>query len=292
MSLIEGLEHIVRTDEPLGPFTSVKLGGTASYFAEPTTQEELLELIKRFVAAEEPVRLIGAGSNVLVPDAGVKGLVIRLAAPAFGQISVEGNQITAGGGASLAHLISTSVREGLSGLHHLVGIPGTVGGALNGNAGTHGFDIGSLVSSVRVITRDGNLHERGSDTLSFSHRSSSLNELVILDATFDLESGEADRLTKSMQQKWIVARAGQPPAVERTVYAFKDHGGESAADVIERAGLKGKSHGDVSVSDRNANCLIAGPDAKAEEVKSLIESIQDEVAIKLDVELETALEIW
>jgi UDP-N-acetylmuramate dehydrogenase len=292
MSLTEGLEHIVRSDEPLAPMTSLRIGGNAAHFAEPTCTDELLELIKRFSTAGEPIHLIGAGSNLLIPDDGVKGLVINLSGPSFGQINVVGQKITAGGGTKMAHLIATSVREGLAGLHRLIGIPGTVGGALNGNAGIQGFDIGSLVSEVKVITRDGELITRDKDSMVFSHRSSSLNELVVLEATFELESKPAEALTKDMQQKWIVMRAGQPFSNERSAYLFKDHGGETAAEVIERAGLKGTALGPVALSDRNSNFMVASESATAEDVKKFIQHIEDQVAVKIDIDLETAIQIW
>lgn len=292
MSLTAGLEHIIRADEPLAHFTSLRIGGNAAFFAEPTSVEELLELIKRCSSEGTPIHLLGAGSNLLIPDEGVKGLVISLSAPAFGQIKVDGNQVVAGGGAKMAHLVATSVREGLAGLHRLVGIPGTVGGALHGNAGTHGFDVGSLVNKVKVITREGELLVREKDSMAFSHRQSSLNELVILEATFDFESAAADSLTKDMQQKWIVMRASQPIAEERTAYVFKDHGGESATEVIERAGLKGTALGPVALSDRNSNFLVASESATAEDVKKLIKHIEDQVAVKLNIELESAIQVW
>ena len=292
MSLTEGLEHIIRTDEPLAPFTSLRIGGNAAHFAEPTSVDELLELIKRFSQAGQPIHLLGSGSNLLVPDNGVEGLVISLSAPEFGQIKTDGNKVTAGGGAKMAHLVATSVREGLGGLHRLIGIPGTVGGALNGNAGTQGFDVGSLVCQVKVITREGELLTREKDSMVFSHRESSLNELVILEATFELEKEAADDLTKNMQQRWIVMRANQPFANERSAYLFKDHGGESAKEVIERAGLKGESLGPVALSDRNSNFLIASESATAEDVKKLMQHVEDQVAVKLSIDLEPAIQVW
>lgn len=292
MSLTEGLEHIVRTNEPLAPFTSLRIGGNAAHFAEPTSTDELLELIKRFSQAGQPIHLLGSGSNLLVPDQGVDGLVISLSAPEFSQISIDGTRVTAGGGAKMAHLVATSVREGLGGLHRLIGIPGTVGGALNGNAGTLGFDVGSLACQVKVITREGELLTREKDSMVFSHRESSLNELVILEATFELEKDAADDLTKNMQQRWIVMRANQPFSDERSAYVFKDHGGETAQEVIERAGLKGTSLGPVSLSDRNSNFVIASESATADDVKKLIQHVEDQVAVKLNIDLELAVQMW
>src|SRR5262245_38874748 len=137
MAIFTGLEHIVRENEPIAHFTWLRLGGPARYFAEPTSVDELKSLVIRCRDAHLQVRVLGGGSNVLIRDEGVAGLVVHLAAAAFGSISVQGTTVTAGGGAKLSHVISTSVREGLSGLEPLVGIPGTVGGALRTNAGAN-----------------------------------------------------------------------------------------------------------------------------------------------------------
>ena len=116
MGVFAGLEHIVRENEPIAHFTWLRLGGPARYFAEPTSVEELKSLVTRCRDANLPVRILGGGSNVLIRDEGVAGLVVHLAAPAFGAISVQGKTVTAGGGAKLSHVISTSVREGLVGI--------------------------------------------------------------------------------------------------------------------------------------------------------------------------------
>ena len=204
------------------------------------------------------VRMLGGGSNLLVREAEVPGLVLLLSAPAFCEIHVDGPRITAGGGAKLGHVISTSVREGLAGLEPLVGIPGTVGGALHNNAGTSGGDIGQHTHSARVMTRSGEICERGPDELRFAYRQSSLDELVILDATFELEKRDTVALTKRMQTLWIVKKASHPKGSQNVAALFKDPG-VPAASLIEQAGLKGRSVGSVSVSDENANFLVAEP---------------------------------
>ena len=127
MPLLTGLEHIVRENEPLAPYTWFRLGGAAQFFAEPTTVEELAAVVQRSHREGLPVRVLGGGSKVLVRDEGVSGVVVSLSAAAFGQIRVAGSSIIAGGGAKLGHVISTAVREGLAGIEMLVGIPGTLG---------------------------------------------------------------------------------------------------------------------------------------------------------------------
>ncbi len=155
MASLSGFEKIVRTGEPLAPHTWFHLGGPAEYFAEPGNVDELAALVRRCREEEIPLRLLGGGSNILVRDAGVKGVVLHLSNPSFGEVNVQGQTLTAGGGAKLGHVISTAVREGLAGLETLVGIPGTLGGALHGNAGGHGGDIGQWTCQATVMTRSG-----------------------------------------------------------------------------------------------------------------------------------------
>ena len=170
MSLISGFEHIVRENEPMAPYTRLKLGGVAEYFAEPTSVDELVSLVKRFTENEIPIRLIGDGTNLLVRNEGVAGLVVQLSAPAFCSIDVKDNKILVGGGANISHFVATAVREGLAGPEQMVGIPGTIGGALHNNTGAHGVDVGSWVQSVDVLTRAGERVTRDKDSLKFQIR--------------------------------------------------------------------------------------------------------------------------
>jgi UDP-N-acetylmuramate dehydrogenase len=137
-----GFEHIVRAEESLNTFTGLRFGGICEYFAEPTSQSELTELVKTCSAQEVPIRILGGGSNLIVCTDVVPGMVIHLSAAAFCNIEVVGNKLKAGGGAALVQLVSTAAREGLEGLEQLAGIPGTVGGAVRTNAGTNSGDIG------------------------------------------------------------------------------------------------------------------------------------------------------
>ena len=292
MSLLSGFEHIVRENEPLAPYTRLKIGGSAEYYAEPTNQEELIALIKRFSEAEKPIRLIGSGTNLLISDSGVNGLVICLTAAAFCNIEVSGNRLIAGGGTRLSQFVATAVREGFSGPGQLVGLPGTIGGALHNNTGAHGVDIGTWVESAEVLTRAGELVKREKDSLAFSYRQSSLSELVILKAEFAFEKEPSDLLTKQMQKLWIVRRAQQPASDQHASYMFKDVGGELASDLIEQAGLKGARVGEVEVLDTDPNYFIADPGAKSGDVLALLEKVRSSVAERLDVNLETAIEIW
>ena len=202
MGLFSGFEHIVREQELLAPYTWLRLGGPAEYFAEPTSVDELVALVKHCADQEVSVRVLGSGSSLLVREAGVGGLVVHLAAAAFSQISTDGNKLVAGGGAKLSHVISTAVREGLAGLEPLAGIPGTVGGALHDNADANGTDIGQWTTKATMLTRTGAIVEQEGEQLRFAYRSSSLDELAILRAEFRLEKADAETLTKRMQKFW------------------------------------------------------------------------------------------
>jgi UDP-N-acetylmuramate dehydrogenase len=292
MGLFTGLEPIVRQAEPLAPHTWFRLGGPAEYFAQPRTEEELAALVRRCHEAQVTVRLLGGGSNILVREEGVSGLVIQLAGERLQKIEVSGRTVTASGGAKLGHVISTSVREGLGGLETLVGIPGTIGGALHGNAGGRGGDIGQWTCDATVMTRAGELIERRREELVFAYRQSSLDELVILRARFQLEPDNPEELTKRMQKQWIVKKASQPLAHQSAGCIFKNPRGMSAGMLIDQAGLKGTRVGGAEVSDRHANFIIAEQGATSRDVLNLIELVRGRVVDRLGVELETEIEVW
>ena len=292
MGSFSGFEKIVRRDEPLAMHTWFQLGGAAEYFAEPRDQDELIGLIARCAQEEIPVRVLGGGSNILVRDEGVPGMVIRLAAPAFAAIDVRGAALTAGGGALLGRVVTTACHEGLAGLEVLIGIPGTLGGALHGNAGTHAGDVGQWTARAAVVTHTGDVIERTRDEMHFSYRTSSLDDLAILEASFQLEEDAPVDLARRMQKNWILKKQSQPMGHQCAGCVFKNPRGISAAELIEEAGLKGTRIGGAVVSDRHANFIIAEPECTAQDVIRLIDLIRSQVHERLDVELERELEIW
>ena len=292
MSWLKGLEKIVRRDEPLAMYTWFQLGGPAEYFTEPEDPDQLIALVKRCAQEDVPVHLLGHGSNLLVRDEGVPGLVIQLSAAAFGEIQVEGTTITAGGGTRLGRVVTTAVHGGLAGLEVLVAIPGTLGGALHGNAGTHGGDIGQWTSEATVVTHSGELLRRRREEMVFGHRQSSLDELVILEGKLELEEDDPHELAKRMQKQWIVRKASQPMGHQCAGCVFKNPRGSSAGELIEAAGLKGTRIGGAVVSDRHANFIIAEPECTADDVLRLIDLVRDQVEDRVGVELQLELEIW
>lgn len=282
----------VREQVPLAERTWFKLGGPARYFAEPTSIDELKAVVERCRDENMLARLLGGGSNVLVRDEGVAGMVISLADPNFSRIHIAGRNVTIGSGANLANAITMTVGAGLAGLEPLVGIPGTIGGALHGNSGTHGGDIGQWAVAATVMTRCGEIIHRAQAELVFAYRQSSLDELAILEAKFEFEDEDPVEITKRMQKQWIVKKANLPMAHENTGCIFKNPRGMSAGMLIDQCGLKGERVGGAEVSQRHANFFIAHPGATTKDVLQLMDLVRNRVAERMGVELETEIEIW
>src|SRR5262245_38113263 len=175
MAGLAEFEEIIRRNEPLAPYTFLKLGGPAELLIQPRSREELSAVVRRCYQERIPLRVLGSGCNVLVRDEGVRGAVLRLSEPAFVQVTVEARRVRAGTGAPLSALISQSARHALAGLETLVGIPGTVGGALRHNAGDRSGDIGQFVRQVEVLDSKGEVQLRERDELRFGYHWSNLD---------------------------------------------------------------------------------------------------------------------
>ena len=212
MSLLDAFSHILQHDKPLAPLTWMNLGGPAQFFLEPRDQAELQKVVACCHDNGIPLYVLGSGSNLLVRDEGVTGAVIRLSNASFAEISVDGTTVRAGSGALLSQAISVSVREGLAGLEVLAGIPGTIGGAIRGNAGGRSGEISETARSVTVMTAKGEIATRTGDDLSFGYRSGSVTEPLILEGMFQLRTDDPDEITNRMRKIWIMKKASQPPA--------------------------------------------------------------------------------
>jgi UDP-N-acetylmuramate dehydrogenase len=289
---LRGFENVVRQGEPLAMHTWFQLGGPAEYFAEPETAEQLIALVRRCHQEGVAIRMLGQGSNILVRDEGVPGMVVRLSAPAFCEIHVQGRALTVGGGALLGRAVTTAVHRGLAGLETLIGIPGTIGGALHGNAGTHSGNIGQWTLQATVIAASGEVYQRSTEELAFDYRQSSLDDLVILDASCQLEEDNPRELAQRMQKQWIVKKASQPMGHQSAGCVFKNPRGNSAGELIDDAGLKGTRIGGAVVSDRHANFIVAEPECTAQDVLRLIDLIRGQVRDRMEIELELELEVW
>lgn len=289
---LDDFSDILSPDEPLAKHTWLNLGGPAARFYVPTTRDQLIDLVRACVREETPVRILGGGSNLLVSDGGVPGAIIKVAEPLLSEIAVSGSEVTAGGGALLSHVVSESVRAGLVGLENLVGIPGTLGGAIVGNAGGRHGDIGEFVRKVEVLTHDGEVTERTGDELTFDYRASSVTDLVILSAVLELRPDDSVDLTTRMKKIWIMKRATQPLADQSAGCVFRNPRGLSAGALIEQCGLKDLSVGKARISDRHANFVVTEPGATSADVESLIARVRHAVHDKFGVNLELEIRKW
>lgn len=292
MSSLDDFGDITRLNESLAFRTWMKIGGAADYLIQPRSREELVRVVQCCHENEIPVRVLGGGSNLLIRDEGVRGVVLHLSDDSFSQIEIESTTVRSGAAAMLSQLIAQSVRAGLAGLETLAGIPGTVGGALHGNAGGHAGDIGQHVVSATVLTAKGETFTRTEDELNFQYRESSIDELVILDAEFALKHGDADEITRRMRKIWIMKKASQPLSFQSAGCIFKNPRGMSAGDLIEQAGLKGTRIGEAEISDRHANFIFTQEGTHADDVLQLIELAQSKVSEQFGVDLEVEIDIW
>ncbi len=293
MPPFDGLPEIVTPSAPLDHLVWFRLGGPAAYFARPRTLDELVAVLKQAREDSIPLKLLAGGSNVLVRDEGVDALVVHLESPFFADVTIDDRQVKAGAAVPLTALISQTARAGLTGLEILTGIPGTVGGALRGNAGSRQGAIGQFVRRVTVLDGANEIQVRERDDLSFADRDSNLDEPVILSAEFEFRREDPEAVVRRMRRNWITKRENQPYGHQSCGCIFKNPSREvSAGALIDQAGLKNTRFGGAEVSDRHANFIVAHPGAKAADVLQLIDQIQQRVWQQFGYELELQLQIW
>ncbi len=295
-SLLEwasGLGGRARRDEPLAPYTAMRVGGPADLLVVCRTTEEVVEAVRQARAAGVPWRVLGSGCNVLVADAGVRGLVIIHRAD---RTRIEaGGTVWAEAGAPMAALARETAARGLAGLEWAAGLPGTVGGAVVGNAGAFGGDVASVLRSVTLLEPDGEVTEQSAAWLEFAYRESRIKRMppegrpVVLAATFGLSPGDPAALAARMEE--ILAwRRTRHPSGATMGSTFKNPPGNHAGRLIEAAGLKGYRIGGAMVSDLHANFLVNTGSATAADVRALIRHIQAEVERQFGIRLEPEVE--
>lgn len=292
MSIFNGLDEIVEQDHLLAPHTWYRLGGPADYFIRPRTPKELKEVIRRCNESHVRIYVMGFGSNLLVSDEGVRGVVIKLEGDEFGRTQFDGEAITAWAGAELSKLVLDCVEQGLSGIETLTGIPGSVGGAVKMNAGGNFSDIGSVVESVTLMDLHGNVFEKKRPELIFDYRSVNIRARFVLNAQLRLAQADPERILRTVKESWIYKKNNQPLNTRNCGCAFKNPPGAAAGALIDRAGLKGLQIGGAMVSEKHANFIVAKDGCKSRDVMRLIEAVQQRVREQFDVELEPEIEIW
>lgn len=289
---LKDFADITQVNAPLAPFTQLKIGGPVEMLIQPRTLDELRAVAQRCFTRQLRFRILGSGGNILANDDGVKGILLRLAAPAFTQFSTDCRRAKAGCGATLSAVIAQTARAGLTGLEALIGLPGTVGGALLLNAGDRTSDIGQFVRRVEVLDRQATVQVREHDDLRFSSTGSSLDDPVLLSAEFELEAEQPEAILKRLRKAWIQFKTTQPFSYQRAARMFKNPPGLNAAVMIEQTGLIGTKVGAASVSERNANYVVAESGARAKDVLGLIDLIRTRVQDRFHVELELAISVW
>jgi UDP-N-acetylmuramate dehydrogenase len=292
-SPFRGLESIVQEHYPLRRHTWYRIGGPARYFIQPTSDAELAEAVRRCHDNGIPMFVLGLGANLLIRDEGIDGAVFRLSDAAMASHRFEGAALHAGAGADLQKLIIRAVREGLSGIETLVGIPGTIGGAVRMNAGGRFGDIGTVVESVRVMNADGSIDELRGEQIEFGYRSTSISAPFILSAILRLDRDDPDQIVKRSKDVWMYKRNTQPLNGRSCGCIFKNPGeGQSAGGLIDQTGLKGLRIGMAEVSQKHANFMIAHPECPSSDVLQLIKQVQQRVYDRHGVMLKPEVRVW
>lgn len=273
-------------EEPMVNHTTWRIGGPADLLAIPESIEQIMSLISLAREHGIPYFVLGRGSNLLVGDGGVRGLVIQLG-DAFSRLDIIGRELQALAGRSLVSAAHVAIKHGLSGLEFAALIPGTVGGAAVMNAGAHGSEMKNVVSSVQLLTPAGQVVDRSVEELEFGYRHSVLRDSgeIVLSVRFMLAPGDVEEMLAKVKEWSWRRQSTQPLSYPSCGSVFRNPPGDYAARLIEAAGLKGMRIGDAMISDQHANFIVNLGHARASDVMALIQMAQDRVKEQFGVEL-------
>lgn len=276
--LKEKVEGQVLAQAPMKNFTTWRVGGPADLLVIPHTVEDVQEILLFTKKHQLPLMVIGNGSNILVRDGGIRGLVLKLAG-GLKSYHLEGNILVAEGGVMLPTLSKIALKESLSGLEFAAGIPATLGGAIIMNAGAFGQEIGSIVEHVELIDFEGKQKKLSGDELKFSYRKSALQSKkeIIIRAALQLQPGIKEDIAASMKAKLSFRKKMQPLDHPTAGSVFCNPPDDYAGRLIEAVGLKGYSIGDAVISTKHANFIINRGNATGREILTLIKTIQERV---------------
>lgn len=277
-------------DEPLDRHTTFNIGGKVKLWIEPQDIEDLKNALKEIRDSGLSWRVIGNGSNVLAGGNGLPDVVIKLTS--LNRLNIDGYTIRAESGASLSRLVGFSVENSLSGLEFLTGIPGQVGGAIKGNAGSQGKSIDSVLKEVCVLDSTGEIYNIPRDAISFGYRYSGFrDDIIILSGIFNLVQGDSSKMQDTVKG-YLAKRREIFPTEPNAGCIFKNLPYMSAGRIIDNLGLKGFTIGKAMVSYRHANVIVNLGGATSKDVHSLITYIQDEVYHKTGERLELEIDCW
>ncbi len=280
--------------EPMSRHTSFRIGGDAEIMLFPKTERELAEILQICKQISVRPAILGAGTNVLAPDAGIKGVVVCLKDCLDGLVQLDETHIRVSAGVTMTRAAIFAANLGLSGLEFAHGIPGTVGGGVYMNAGAYGGEICQVCQSVDVMDLDGNVRTCTTQEMGFSYRHSVLEVTggIVLSATFALTKKPAEEIKATMKELMGKRSASQPLDLPSAGSAFKRPVGGYAAALIDQAGLKGFQVGDAAISTKHAGFAVNLGQATAEDVKSLLTQVSDIVFEKTGIRLEPEIRIW
>lgn len=298
--MIDVLEQLRKADvgmvlekEPLANHTTMKVGGPADLLVEPKNVEALKRTMDIVKANNIKWRAIGRGSNLLVLDEGIRGVVIKLG-KGLDHLEIDGEQIKVGAGYSLITLATQISRKGLSGLEFAGGIPGSVGGAVYMNAGAHGSDMSNILVKAHILFEDGSMEWLTNEEMEFSYRTSILQKKrpgICVEAVLQLKAGERQKIVEEMQKNKDYRRDTQPWNYPCAGSIFRNPLPNYAGQLIEKAGLKGYQIGGAKVSEMHGNFIVNAGDAKAQDVLDLIDYIKNTINEKFQIKMETEVEI-
>ena len=273
--------------EPMTKHTSFHIGGPAELMAQPQSEAELQSLLLKAAEAAVPVTLVGNGSNLLVRDKGIRGLVIKLGSM-LRDIKVSGNVLTFGSGVSLAQASRKAAELGLSGMEFAVGIPGSIGGAVYMNAGAYDGEMSKVVKSVRVMDAAGEVSELSAGELDFGYRHSALqgSGKIVTSVTVELAAGDKQAIAEKMADFSNRRITKQPLELPSAGSMFKRPPGYFAGTLIDQTGLKGYTVGGAQVSTKHAGFVVNIGGATAADVLQLISDVQAKVFATHGVHLE------
>jgi UDP-N-acetylmuramate dehydrogenase len=293
----------VRFDEPLAPYTTYRIGGPADALVEPRTADEVVQAVDLARGAEVPWFVLGLGSNILVADAGFRGVVVRVGKGLAG-IRTDGSLWQVGAGTPTPVLARQSASAGLAGVHRLVGVPGTVGGGVYMNAGAHGQEFSQVVQWMDLVRGDGTVVRQPGGALPWRYRCSGLGDVVVVGVAVQLTEDDPVRLTGELVEHLRWRKMGTPFNEPCCGSVFRnparpgggagkqaDGGAErrTAGQLIDAVGMKGFRIGGAEVSRRHANYIVNCGGATARDVLLVIEAVRQRVAAEAGTEL--ALEV-
>ncbi|MBA5850720.1 UDP-N-acetylmuramate dehydrogenase [Clostridium sp. cel8] len=284
-------KHNIMIDEPMKNHISFKVGGPADILVTPESSKEVLDIINMCKDKGVPYYIMGNGSNLLVKDGGIRGVVIKLSK--LNKIYAHGNKLIAGSGAAIKDVSQVALDNNLTGIEFACGIPGSVGGAVAMNAGAYNGEISNIIESVRIIDDKSKIRDINLEQLELGYRMSSILKYgyTVLEVTFKLEPGDHEKIYNRIEDLNRRRREKQPLEYPSAGSTFKRPKGHFAAKLIQDSGLKGMSVGGAQVSEKHSGFIINKGNATAKDILDLIKKVQKTVKLRFNVDLYTEVRI-